>query len=161
MSLGKSHSKLIRAQFLKTAQRIMSSTASNYDVSKLQQGVFVAIVSNLTIACAAISVLLPSRGTLIKIIALCSTYGAMMFASSFVEEEHHFWYWSTSGWIASIWAKRSVSTMILSQLCPDFSQRTKNWLQNPSTRCSLRHSARCVQARAPLEPDRTKIRGSS
>lgn len=25
-------------------------------------------------------------------------YGVTMFASSFVEEEHHFWYWVASAW---------------------------------------------------------------
>ena len=29
-----------------------------------------------------------------------SMYGTMMFASSYVEEEHHFWYWASSGWLA-------------------------------------------------------------
>ena len=36
-------------------------------------------------------------------------YGAMMFASSYVEEEHHFWYWVLSGWLSLLVLKRSVS----------------------------------------------------
>lgn len=28
------------------------------------------------------------------------SYGVMMFASSYVEEEQHFWYWSTTAWLA-------------------------------------------------------------
>ena len=26
-------------------------------------------------------------------------YGVMMFASSYVEEEQHYWYWMTSAWL--------------------------------------------------------------
>ena len=32
-------------------------------------------------------------------------YGTMMFASSYVEEEHHFWYWASSGWLALLLLK--------------------------------------------------------
>ena len=34
-----------------------------------------------------------------------SMYGTMMFASSYVEEEHHFWYWASSGWLALLLLK--------------------------------------------------------
>jgi hypothetical protein len=32
----------------------------------------------------------------------------MMFASSFVEEEQHFWYWSASGWLAYLYFAECV-----------------------------------------------------
>lgn len=34
-----------------------------------------------------------------------SMYGTMMFASSYVEEEHHFWYWASSGWLTLLLLK--------------------------------------------------------
>jgi hypothetical protein len=34
----------------------------------------------------------------------------MMFASSYVEEEHHYWYWVTSGWITYILITQLVPT---------------------------------------------------
>lgn len=32
-------------------------------------------------------------------------YSVMMFASSFVEEEHHFWYWAASAWFTVLFLK--------------------------------------------------------
>lgn len=40
--------------------------------------------------------------------AIAAAYGAMMFASSFVEEEHHFWYWTASGWFMALFLKEYV-----------------------------------------------------
>lgn len=42
--------------------------------------------------------------------ALTAAYGAMMFASSFVEEEHHFWYWTASGWFMALFLKECVAS---------------------------------------------------
>lgn len=93
-------------EFLKNAQDIMSSTASNYDVSKLQLGVGITTVATLVIGIVATSVILPARGTLMGVLALSLAYCGVMFASSYVEEEHHFWYWSASTWFVLLWAKR-------------------------------------------------------
>ncbi|KAI9824815.1 MAG: major facilitator super transporter protein [Phylliscum demangeonii] len=73
-------------KFSRHAQGIMSSTASNYDVRLLGGG----------IAAGAVSALLA---------VLSFAYGGMMFASSYVEEEHHFWYWMLSGWLFYLLAK--------------------------------------------------------
>ncbi|KAF2841407.1 alkaline phosphatase-like protein [Patellaria atrata CBS 101060] len=86
--------------FCKSAQSIMSSTASNYDVSRLLLGIGLAGASA---AFALIHMLLDPKTITISatgtqyslVIAL---YGIMMFASSYVEEEQHFWYWTTSFW---------------------------------------------------------------
>ena len=39
----------------------------------------------------------------VAFLAITVSYGVMMFASSFVEEEQHFWYWSASGWLAYLY----------------------------------------------------------
>ncbi|KAK5004565.1 hypothetical protein LTR28_008727 [Elasticomyces elasticus] len=91
-------------QFLRAAQETLSSTASNYNVSRLLLAIAVA-------ACAAISALVsfpilwpPSTtGFLYGVVLVL--YGMMMFASSYVEEEQHFWYWTTSAWFLVLYAK--------------------------------------------------------
>jgi ethanolaminephosphotransferase len=39
-------------------------------------------------------------------------YAVMMFASSFVEEEQHFWYWVASGWFMALFLKEWVVNQI-------------------------------------------------
>lgn len=39
------------------------------------------------------------------IVGISLLYGIMMFASSYVEEEQHFWYWATTAWLMLLWLK--------------------------------------------------------
>jgi ethanolaminephosphotransferase len=73
----------------------MSSTASNYDMTKLYAGQAIAVVSVVLAVFTAFPVL--GKSPLFALITLL--YSIMMFASSYVEEEHNFWYWAASGWI--------------------------------------------------------------
>jgi len=56
--------------------------------------------------------LVPSMGESIlanlTFLAMTVAYGVMMFASSFIEEEHHFWYWVASGWFMLLFLKEYV-----------------------------------------------------
>lgn len=76
---------------------MMSNAASKYDVWKLYSGAGIAFLAMISIlgTCAAQAAGSISTNSWITSVALI--YGAMMFASSYVEEEHHFWYWVTSG----------------------------------------------------------------
>lgn len=79
------------------AQDVMSSAASNYDVPKLLLGtglaIFICLLSFFTIPS-----LLPISSAGIYYFLTLTLYAVLMFASSYVEEEHNFWYWITSGW---------------------------------------------------------------
>ncbi|TKA69771.1 hypothetical protein B0A49_07406 [Cryomyces minteri] len=87
------------------AQRVMSSAATEYSVLLLGSGILVATIAVLLSVSN-----LPSqrlRGpTGFVFVAMTGAYSAMMFASSYVEEEQQFWYWLAAAWVAFLTAKR-------------------------------------------------------
>ena len=89
----------------------MSSTASNYDVSYLVMGIVLASISILLAIVAIWSRPLLSKPDGIFFVFTLILYGLMMFASSYVEEEQHFWYWITGGWVAYISCVQYVQGM--------------------------------------------------
>ncbi|KAF4303036.1 Type I phosphodiesterase/nucleotide pyrophosphatase/phosphate transferase [Botryosphaeria dothidea] len=98
--------------FCQAAQEALSSTASNYDVTLLIVGAMLATASTAI----AISVIAPSffpvTATGIFSAIVTVLYGIMMFASSYVEEEQHFWYWSTSAWFALLFVLKARKTNV-------------------------------------------------
>ena len=91
--------------FLNTAQEAMSSTASSYDIPRMGTGMAIAVLA-LVLATISLSNLWPPSfaGTFFALTSLL--YGVMMFASSYVEEEQHFWYWLTPAWVLFLVVKR-------------------------------------------------------
>ncbi|KAL5121785.1 major facilitator superfamily transporter protein, partial [Pleosporales sp. CAS-2024a] len=84
-------------KFMREAQETMSGAASNYDVPRLFMGSALA-----SLVCVLAFFTLPklrpvSPAGIYNTLTLL-LYGILMFASSYVEEEHNFWYWATSGW---------------------------------------------------------------
>jgi ethanolaminephosphotransferase len=77
---------------------MMSSAASNYDVNRLFLGIVLAFASVAFSAAAWRLPLLSIDGAFLALMTVL--YAIMMFASSYVEEEQHFWYWITGGCIA-------------------------------------------------------------
>jgi ethanolaminephosphotransferase len=97
--------ELTDAQFCREAQGVMSSTASNYDVNRLICGIALAFGSLLLTVATLRSSLLRDFDFMIFTL-MTILYSIMMFASSYVEEEHHFWYWIAAGWIAYLtWSR--------------------------------------------------------
>lgn len=86
-------------------QKMLSGVASNYDLKAMVCGIVIMVIASLL----AIAKWIPTTGdsTLAdaSFILMIVLYGVMMFASSFVEEEHHFWYWVATGWFAALFFK--------------------------------------------------------
>ena len=98
-SKGKKSEKDALSLFLYRTQDALSSTASSYDVTRMVAGVGAASLS-LILAVFAFPTFWPPSlaGSALTITTLL--YGIMMFATSYVEEEQHFWYWIVPAWLA-------------------------------------------------------------
>ena len=84
----------------------MSSTASDYQLSRLSAGVGLAALATAAGIATVSTVLFENRVTGIWILLLFIAYGIMMFASSYIEEEQHFWYWASSSWLGWLVVKQ-------------------------------------------------------
>ena len=84
----------------------MSGAASNYNVHRLHIGIAVVTAALVIILTIAIPAARKANITGIWFTFMVVMYGVMMFASSYVEEEHHFWYWVTSGWLGWLLVKK-------------------------------------------------------
>jgi len=107
------------SRWLHDAQGLMSSMASNYDMPMLITGQVLGVTAAL---CAAAALLLfggetaDASGPFAFIVG---SYAVMMFASSYVEEEHHFWYWSATAWLALI-TIQGLNTYVYMRLALSF-----------------------------------------
>nr|OQO20089.1 hypothetical protein B0A51_10193 [Rachicladosporium sp. CCFEE 5018] len=92
--------------FLYDAQDALSSTASSYDIPRMVGGTGLALLS-LLLGIVAFPQLWPPTTASLPLSFLIVLYGLMMFASSYVEEEQHFWYWLTPAWLTLLAAKEA------------------------------------------------------
>ncbi|KAK4569881.1 major facilitator super transporter protein [Recurvomyces mirabilis] len=95
------------AAFLTEAQDTLSSAASSYDVPRMILGMSICGIALCMTLVSLPGVWPPSTaGSFFAI--TCFLYGIMMFASSYVEEEQHFWYWLTPAWVVLLTAKSVI-----------------------------------------------------
>lgn len=86
--------------WIRKAQDLMSSMASNYDLSRLSLGQGLSVAAVIASVASLGLQGFWQTGNLLPLFMLAASYGPMMFASSYVEEEHHFWYWTSTIWLA-------------------------------------------------------------
>lgn len=85
----------------------MSTTASSYDLVRLVMGMVVAGLA-LVFALLSLSGIVWKSMSVVAFAFMTILYAVMMFASSYVEEEQHFWYWCTAAWIVCLSAQGYV-----------------------------------------------------
>ena len=95
-----------RWQFSKHAQDVMSNTACNYDLLRLGLGIGLAALVTVGGIATVSTALFETQATGLWTSIVFIAYGFMMFASSYVEEEQHFWYWASSSWLGWLLLKR-------------------------------------------------------
>lgn len=82
--------------------------ASNYDLKLMSIGMLALGVGSISASVAFFTRPFDSKLSLIVLPTLALSYGGMMFASSYVEEEQNFWYWVSSGWCFALFIKEYV-----------------------------------------------------
>ncbi|KAL8726931.1 MAG: hypothetical protein Q9166_006388, partial [cf. Caloplaca sp. 2 TL-2023] len=90
------------------AQSVMSNTASNYSVGKLYGGAAIATLATLWTFLGSFPILWQKRNFGMWFMLVTLAYGIIMFASSYVEEEHQFWYLVASTWLAWLEAESGL-----------------------------------------------------
>lgn len=101
-------------KWLRKAQGHMSGMASNYDVPRLFIGIGIITIAVVLAVVAATKSISEPASSFLPFGGIVLLYGIMMFASSYVEEEQHFWYWATTAWFGLLGLKgfRSKSPSI-------------------------------------------------
>ena len=101
----------------------MSGAASNYNIARMNCGIAVAIISAFLTLRTVVEQSVQAKAVGLWIITITITYCLMMFASSYVEEEQHFWYWTSSAWLGWLLIKQYVASELFLCLLTDAPSR--------------------------------------
>src|SRR6201999_2261556 len=87
------------------AQSLLSGTASNYDLVSMQIGIGLSALALLLCLPSFGKGILQAGFDGVVLVAIMLSYAITMFASSYVEEEHQFWYWTLAGYLVVLYCK--------------------------------------------------------
>lgn len=76
--------------------------ASNYNIHRLILGQLLSATATLMVTFAVYQNAGELSTSALPLTLITTAYGVMMFASSYVEEEQHFWYYTTTAWLAYV-----------------------------------------------------------
>lgn len=93
--------------FMTEAQDILSNAASSYGVKNMAAGILLSGVALMFALLSSAGLWPPTTGGFF-FAAILALYAVMMFASSYVEEEQHLWYWLTPAWVTLLTAKSTI-----------------------------------------------------
>ena len=93
--------------FLGKAQSALSGTATNYGLYEMYMGTALTALAVLLAAFSSVSGLYRLQPSNVGFLLVNILYSITMFASSYVEEEHQFWYWALSGWLIVLHCKHA------------------------------------------------------
>ncbi|EXJ62486.1 hypothetical protein A1O7_02923 [Cladophialophora yegresii CBS 114405] len=91
--------------FLYKAQNLLSGTASNYDLISMQIGIGLSTVGFALCLPHFLKGILQAGFDGAFLLLVMLSYAITMFASSYVEEEHQFWYWTLAGYLVILYCK--------------------------------------------------------
>ncbi|KAG9242411.1 GPI ethanolamine phosphate transferas-like protein 2 [Calycina marina] len=131
------------SEWTKKGQELMTGTASNYDISKLTAGQSLSGIALLFALAAAWSTISSSFRASCPFLLIAILYGVMMFASSYVEEEQHFWYWTSTAWLGYLGIKNyrksplpitifvAATMLLLLRIIRRWNQTGQKWAGEP------------------------------
>ena len=93
--------------FLNKAQSLLSSTASNYDVRSMQVGIALSALALVLCLPSFVQDTIRAGFDGLVLVIIMLSYAGTMFATSYVEEEHQFWYWTLGGYLVVLICKDS------------------------------------------------------
>ncbi|KAK5061599.1 hypothetical protein LTR84_008143 [Exophiala bonariae] len=93
--------------FLYKAQDVLSGTASNYGLTNMHIGIALGAVGLFCCLPTFVPGVFQAGMDGLFLTFVLITYILTMFASSYVEEEHQFWYWILGGWLMLLYVKGS------------------------------------------------------
>lgn len=96
----------VRLEWLRKTQSALSGTASNYDLDRMFLGLSLSFVALVFTAVMSYPILRQAGSPGLAFAGILLAYGAIHFASSYVEEEQQFWYWTFSGWLSYLYTKQ-------------------------------------------------------